>query len=255
MKPRTALVTGASSGIGRALARVLAREGYDLVVAARRFARLTALAHELRAAYGTSVLPVQADLRDPASPSRIMDEIGRAGLTVDVLVNDAGLGRASSFAEMPQEDIDAQLAVNAVALTRLTRLVLPGMLERRKGRILNVASLASYLPGPGMAIYYATKAFVLSLSEALWEETRGTGVTVTAMCPGFTRTEFHEQAHQSVGRFGWMSAEAVAEIGYRAMLRGSRVVNAGALNALIAWIVRFVPHRFLLFAGKVRRRR
>lgn len=144
--------------------------------------------------------------------------------------------------------------MNILALAKLTRLVLPGMLARGKGKILNVGSIAGYLPGAGMAIYYATKAFVLSFSEALWQETKGKGVTVTCLCPGLTHTEFHHNAHQAVGRIGWMSAESVAAIGYKAMTQGKRVVNAGGLNTLIAWLVRFLPRRLLLAAGQVRRR-
>lgn len=132
-------------------------------------------------------------------------------------------------------------------LTHLTRLFLPGMLARRQGRILNVGSIAGYLPGPIMAVHHASKAYVLSFSEALWEETRGTGVTVTALCPGPTRTEFHEVAHQPLKARNWMSADAVARIGFYAMIRGRRVVNAGWSNACIAWVVRFVPKRLLLW--------
>lgn len=236
------------------MARVLAANGYDLVIVARRIERLTAVADELKQQHGTTVWPLKIDLRQPDAAERIMHEVQNAGLTIDVLVNDAGLGRAGSFADLAWEDSEDQITVNLVALTKLTRLVLPGMLARRQGKILNVGSIAGYLPGPGMAVYYATKAFVVSFSEALWQETKGSGVTVTCLCPGLTHTEFHEQAHQAVGHVGWMSSQAVAAIGYRAMMKGRRVVNAGPLNTLIAWLVRFLPHRLLLAAGKVRRR-
>ena len=255
MSKPVALVTGASSGIGRELARVLAAQGYDLVIVARRYERLTELASELSPQHGTAVRLIKADLCDPSAPDRIMAELDQANLPIDVLINDAGLGRTDSFAQMAWPDIESQISVNIIALTHLTRLLLPGMISRKHGRILNVGSIAGYLPGPGMAIYYATKAFVFSLSEALWQETHGTGVTVAVLCPGLTHTEFHQQAHQSVGRFGWMSAASVARIGYQAMITGRRVVNAGGLNTLIAGILRLVPHRILLMAGKVARRR
>lgn len=141
--------------------------------------------------------------------------------------------------------------MNVFSLTRGCLPSIPGIFysrPRRSGRILNVGSIAGYLPGPGMAIYYATKAFVLSFSEALWQETRGTGVTVTCLCPGLTHTEFHASAHQAVGRVGWMSAASVAAIGFGAMMKGQRVANAGWLNTLIAWTVHVVPHRILLWA-------
>lgn len=242
-----ALVTGASSGIGRELARVLAREGYDLAIVARRTSRLRQLADELRQRYGTETICLTYDLLDKGSPQGILRDLETAGhLDIDVLVNDAGFGKYGNFAPMAWEDIAGQVKVNVLALLRLTRLVLPGMLQRRRGRILNVASLAGNLPGPGMAIYYATKAFVLSFSEALSEETQGTGVTITALSPGLTHTEFHQVAGQHGARWGWMDADRVAEIGYRSMVRGRRVVNAGWWNALAAFVIRFVPHGVLL---------
>lgn len=247
-----ALVTGASSGIGREFVRVLARKGYDQIIVARRLERLTALADELQPS-GVMILPLKDDLREAGALQILADAVRKTGRPLDVLVNDAGLGRAGEFSDMASADIDDQMRVNMIAPTHLIRQFLPDMVTRGRGRILNVASIAGYLPGPGMAVYYATKAFVLSLSEALWQETHGTGVTVTALCPGLTHTEFHERAHQAVGRFGWMNADVVADIGVRAMLRGRRVVNAGGLNTLIAIVVHIVPHWLLLSAGHVRR--
>lgn len=242
-----ALITGASSGIGRELARVLARQGYDLVIVARRRERLEALADDLRQKHGTRTVVMVADLLEKTTSQDIMRKLEEQGIVLDILVNDAGYGRYDQFVDMSMDDIVGQVKVNVLALMSLTRLVLPGMIARRKGRILNIASLAGNLPGPGMAVYYATKAFVLSLSEALWAETRGTGVTVTAVSPGLTHTEFHNVAHQRVGPYGWMSAGAVAEIAYRAVRQGRRVVTTGRLNAFTAFIIRFVPHRILLW--------
>lgn len=249
-----ALVTGASSGIGREFARILAANGYDLFVVARRLDRLTALADELKQKHGTMVWTLQMDLRQADTPERILQEVEKVGRPIEVLINDAGLGHAGTFADMPWNEIEEQMKVNMFALANLTRLVLPKMLARKQGRILNVGSVAGYLPGPGMAIYYATKAFVISLTEALWQETQGTGVTVTCLCPGLTRSEFHQVAHMKSGKLGWMSAESVAAIGYRAMMKGQRIVNAGGINSFFAGVVRFIPHRWLLLAGKINRR-
>ncbi len=253
MSRPVALVTGASSGIGLEFARLLAANGYDLFLVARRQDRLTTLAEELKAKYGTMVWAHDLDLTLPETPQRVIQEVEKAGLTIEVLINDAGLGHAGTFATMPWEEISEQVNLNIVALTKLTRLVLPGMLAQKKGKILNVGSIAGFLPGPGMAVYYATKAFVISLSEALWQETRGTGVAVTCLCPGLTRSEFHTVAHMKSGRLGWMNADAVAKIGYDAMVRGKRLVSAGGVNTLLSWVARFVPRRIVLLAAMVRR--
>lgn len=255
MEHHVALVTGASSGIGRELARTLAAAGHDLVIVARRFERLTALAAELEREFGATILPVKIDLRQPTEIENLTRRLDQEGFVVDVLVNDAGLGRAGPFAQTSWTDTIAQLQVNIIALTQLTRLVLPGMIARGQGRILNVGSIAGYLPGPNMAVYHATKAFVFSFSEALSAETRDTGVTVTVLCPGLTHTEFHAVAQQHPGRLGWMNADEVARLGYEGMIRGQRVVNAGWQNRFIAFIVRLLPHRILLWGVRMNNRR
>lgn len=240
------MVTGASSGIGRALAVILAQHGYDLAVVARRTVRLQELRTELEAAYGISVQPLPTDLNDAAARERAVAAVnGR----VDVLVNGAGFGNSGPFAEISWPDTASLLRVNVEAVMHLTRMFLPGMIEQGRGRILNVASTAAYLPGPFMAAYYASKAFVDSWSEALAEEVRGTGVTVTCLSPGLTRTEFHAQAHMPVSaarRLGFMDAATVARVGYDGMMRGERVVVPGLFNRLTRHIMAIVPRGVLL---------
>jgi short-subunit dehydrogenase len=244
-----ALVTGASAGIGKELARRFARGGHDLVLTARRADELRALADELRAA-GVDAHVFPADLSDPAAPRRLFDEVAAAGLTVDVLVNNAGFGVYGRFVDADPDRLLAMVRVNVLALTELTRLFIPGMVARGQGRVLNVASTAAFQPGPLMAGYYATKAYVLSLSEALAHELRGTGVTVTCLCPGPTRTEFASAAVMHGSRLfdspNVMDVAPVADAGYRAAMRGQRVVIPGRLNRLGAFATRFVPRSLML---------
>jgi short-subunit dehydrogenase len=191
---KTALITGASGGIGLDLARLFAEGGYDVVLVARTESKLKELATELASKHGVSARAVAADLADPAAPAQLMERLKAEGVQVDVLVNNAGYGGYGTFAET---ELDAELKMiqlNISALTALSKAVLPGMLARKSGRILNVASTAAFQPGPLMAVYYATKAYVLSFSEALANETKGTGVTVTCLCPGPTKTGFQQQA-------------------------------------------------------------
>lgn len=244
----TALVTGASAGIGQELARILAREGHDLVLVARREAQLDALATELADRYGATSRVVAADLAEPGAATAVVTAVGDA--EVDVLVNNAGFGGLGAFADRPRDDDMRMLAVNVVALTDLTKQLLPGMVARGRGRVLNVASTAAFQPGPFMAVYYATKAYVLSLSQALAEETSGTGVTVTCLCPGVTDTEFHgvagTEAQPLTSGALSMSASAVAEAGYRAMTRGKLVEIPGLHNKVGAQSVRLAPRRTVL---------
>jgi short-subunit dehydrogenase len=259
MKRMTALVTGASSGIGRECVRVLAGRGYNCVIVARRRERLAALKTECERTFPVTIIPIPADLCDPEAPERIKKEIDAQKINIDILVNDAGVGSFGDFYEREWRDTENMVRINVLALLHLSRLFLPAMIERKSGKILNVGSVAGYLPGPGMAVYHATKAFVWMFSEALSAETRGTGVTVTLLAPGPTRTEFHERAGQKVGQVNWMDAQTVAQIGCDAMLRGARVINAGGLNAFIAFLVRCIPHVFLLrvmrFMNRPRKRR
>jgi short-subunit dehydrogenase len=241
-----ALVTGASSGIGADLARELARDGHDLVITARTLAPMQALAAELET-YGAGTVVIPADLSQPEAAAALASDIETRGLTVDVLVNNAGLGAIGRFDQMDPGRIGEMLQVNLVALTELTRLLLPGMIARHRGKVLLVASTASFQPGPRMAVYFATKAYVLSFGEALAYELRGTGVTVTILCPGATATDFFKVAGANeLALRPAMSAAAVAHIGYRALKSGRRVVITGILNRILAVAGRLAPHSITL---------
>jgi short-subunit dehydrogenase len=235
----TALVTGASGGIGLEIARVLAPD-HDLVLVARSAAKLDGVATELG---GARV--IAADLADPSAIGKIGAEVPE----VDVLVNNAGVGDFGPFATVDPDKTLAMIQLNVAALTALTRRYLPGMLERGHGRVLNVASTASFQPGPLMAVYYATKSYVLSFSEAVAEETRGTGVTVTALCPGPTASGFQAAADMElsplVANRKLPTAEDVARYGVKAMNKGDVVAVPGATNKMMATSVRFTP-RFVI---------
>ena len=262
MSVETVLITGASSGIGLELARCFAAEGCRLVLLARKRSALQALADELRTVHKTQSEILPADLAEPRAPARIFEQLQSTGTKLDVLVNNAGFGAQGLFAELPLDRQLAILQVNIAALTCLTRLFLPGMLERRQGGVLNVASTAGFQPGPGMAVYYATKAYVLSFSEALSEELAGTGVTISALCPGPTDTNFAAAANARFShRFkkSAMSAKSVAEIGHRAFRSGQAVAIAGLRNQLLAFSVRLAPRsmvrkitKYLNFASYAR---
>lgn len=244
-----ALVTGASAGIGRELADILAREGHDLVLVARREPELSALATALKEKYGADSRVITADLSKPRAAEDLVGELGPSA-AVDVLVNNAGFGGHGPFHERDREADLRMIAVNVTALTDLTRLLLPGMVERRRGRVLNVASTAAFQPGPFMAVYYATKAYVLSFSQAIAEELSGTGVTVTTLCPGVTETEFQrvagvEDVPLTKGPLS-MSAKAVAEAAYKGMTRGKLLVVPGLHNKIGAQSTRLAPRRVIL---------
>jgi short-subunit dehydrogenase len=243
----TALVTGASSGIGLELTTLFARDRHDLILVARNRERLEAIGRGLTEEFGIAVTVLARDLANPAAPDEIARELAARGAVVDILVNNAGLGVYGPFARTPLERELEMLQVNVTALTHLTKLFLGGMLERRRGRILNVASTAAFQPGPLMAVYYASKAYVLSFTEALANEVAGTGVTVTALCPGPTLTEF-----QSRAGFGAVpllrsplvtSAAEVARAGYEGMMRGQRIVIPGFANRTLVQALRVTPRR------------
>jgi short-subunit dehydrogenase len=245
-----ALVTGASGGIGADLARELARHGHDLVLAARSVAPMEALAAELRVLGGAATV-IAADLAKPGAAAALADDIASRGLTVEILVNNAGLGASGRFDRCDPARIGDILQVNIVALTELTRLLLPGMIERGHGRVMLVASVAGFQPGPRMAAYFASKAYVLSLGEALAYELRATGVSVTTLCPGATATNFFTVAGadntamaRRVRRM--MRAEEVARLGYRGLAAGRRVVITGMMNRVLALAGRYAPHRLTL---------
>jgi short-subunit dehydrogenase len=239
-----ALVTGASAGIGKELAKVLARD-HDLILTARRVDELNRLAAELKSTHGISCHVVPADLADPAGPRTLFDTISATGLRVDVLVNNAGFGDLSPFATADLSKMLRMIQVNVTALTELTGLFLPGMRSRGQGRVLNVGSVAGFQPGPMMGVYYATKAFVNSLSQSMANELAGSGITVTCLCPGPTDSEFAAVAGMqssrafSVGHR--LSARAVAERGVAGMKRGKALVIPGGRNKLLIFLQRFAP--------------
>jgi uncharacterized protein len=246
----TALITGASSGIGAELAKLCAADGYDLVLVARQRAALEDLAFSLSQAHGITARAVIADLAGPAAARAVFDAAG----TVDILINNAGFGLRGAYAGTDWDAEARMIQVNVTALAHLTKLCLPGMIARRSGRILNVASTAAFVPGPFMAMYYATKAFVFSFSLAIANELQGTGVTLTVLCPGPTRTNFFETAgtaNTNIIKGPSMSAAAVAREGYSAMLAGKAEIIAGGRNRWMIWGTRFAPRRML--AGIARR--
>ena len=243
-KPETVLITGASSGIGLELARCFAADGSRLVLIARTTSALDKLAGELRRDYNVEAIVLTADLSLPETPNKIFSELKGRGIVVDVLVNNAGFGAHGLFSELPLQRQLEMIQVNVIALTELTGLFLPGMVERRLGGVLNVASVAGFVPGPGMAIYYATKAFVLSFTEALAGELGGTGVKVMALCPGPTETNFGNIAHVKDARLvrvTRMSAKEVALQGHRAFRAGRAVVVSGWRNRLLVLLARLMP--------------
>jgi short-subunit dehydrogenase len=240
-----ALVTGASSGIGAALARELARRGHDLVLTARGEAPMAALAAELRG-LGASATLMPADLAVIGRATTLADELAAAGVEIDVLVNNAGLGAIGRFERIDPARHTEILQVNVTALTELTQALLPGMLARRRGRIVLVASTASFLPCPRMAVYAASKAYVRSFGEALAQELRGSGVTVNVLCPGTTATNFFAVAGSlpsALQARRMMTAEAVARIACRGLFKGERVTVAGLMNRILAFAATHVPHR------------
>jgi uncharacterized protein len=254
-KVGTALVTGASGGIGLELVRLFARDGYHVVMVARSADKLREIGRELELRTGATTTVVPADLADPGAPPEILRRLEADGLQVDVLVNNAGLGSFGLFAEIDAMDDLRMIQVNVTALTHLTKLFLPGMLRRKHGAILNVASTAAFQPGPLMAVYYATKAYVLSLSEALANELEGSGVTMTCLCPGPTSTGFQAAAKMGRSRLfkggKVMDAATVARLGYEGMRKGTTIVIPGLRNRLLAQSIRITPRKTV--TGIVRR--
>ena len=245
---QTALITGASSGIGLELAKILASAKYNLVITARSLEALETLATQLRRD-SAQITVIPADLSTPDGAKVLLEEIRKRDIHIDVLINNAGLGTHGPFWKNDLEKEMSLLQVNVLSLAYLTHELLPSMVEHGHGKILNVASTAAFQPGPLMANYYASKAYVLSFSEALSNELRRTGVTVTALCPGPTLTDFHRRAgikNSKLFELTGMSAAQVAKAGYQAMLAGKRVCIPGFTNRLLVAAVRFSPRRFVL---------
>ena len=255
---QTALITGASSGIGLELAWLFAQDGFGLVLTARNQGKLNSLAQELRASYNVPVTVITADLDKPGAASEIVRQLRQSGITIDILVNNAGTQVYAPFTEADEQKLINLIQVNITALTQLTRLLLPGMVQCRRGKILNLGSTGSFVPGPLNAVYCASKAYVLSFSEAIAAELDGSGVTVTTLCPGATKTEFvTRHGMQDVRLFqNAMAADEVAIIGYRALMSGKRTVIAGIANQLqilsfklLAPFMHLISNRMLMQMG------
>ena len=248
MAAQTVLITGASGGIGYELAKLFARDHHNLILVARSRDKLAQVATELQA-HGVTIKTLAVDLATPQAPKFLFDQLQREGISVDILINNAGFGALGEFAQMPEEQILGQIQLNVAALTELTRLFLPPMIARRTGRIMNVASTAGFQPGPLMAVYYATKAYVISFSEAVGNELKHTGVTVTCFCPGATHTGFAKRAGNDKSRvfqtFGAMGAAKVALHGYRAVMEGRTLAISGFHNWLVAESTRFAPRKMV----------
>ena len=239
-----ALVTGASMGIGKELATLFAADGHDLVLVARSEDRLQAVAEELQAAHGVTAHVLPADLADPSAPAHIFEELDRKGIELDYLVNNAGFGATGPFAELTLKSQLDMLQVNIDALVALTHLGLQGMLARKRGRILNIASSAGFQAGPLMSVYYASKSFVILFTEGVAEEVRKNGVTVTAHCPGATATNFADTAGNAKSmlfKLGAAPAAKVARHAYRSMMGGRVVAIEGLINKIAAFSNRFSP--------------
>jgi hypothetical protein len=244
----TVLITGASSGIGLELAKCFAADGCRLILVARSQDTLEKLAEELRCKNKIEAVVLIADLSLPETPKLIFEKLSAQNISVDLLVNNAGFGLHGAFAELPLQRQLEMLQVNITALTELAGLFLPGMIARRRGGILNVGSVAGFLPGPGMAVYYSTKAYVLSFTEALAEELAGTGLTVTVLCPGPTATNFSQVARgQKLRRIqtSKMSAETVAHCGHRVYRHGRVLAVPGFGNHFLIFLTRIMPRWFV----------
>lgn len=251
----TALVTGASAGIGAAFAELLASEGHDLVLVARRADRLDDLAERLTRLHGTTCTVLTADLTDPAAPEDLMASLREQGLVVDVLINNAGMSSSTAFADAPWSGLAGELQLMVTAVTHLAHLVVPGMKDRGHGRIVNLSSLAAFAPPGESLLYTGIKTYVLGMSQALDMELKPHGVHVTALCPGFTHSEFHDvmgsrDAASRLPSVLWQEAEAVAKEGWAAVNRGKPVCVPGTVNKVISHAMRPVPFRLQYAMGR-----
>lgn len=253
----TALVTGASAGIGAAFARHLAAEGHDLLLVARREDRLRGLAGELRAAHGVRCEVLAADLADPAAPTRIMEYAAAQGLDVDVLINNAGMSSNGTFADTDWATLAAEVQVMITAVTELAHLAVPGMKARGRGRIVNVSSLAALAPPGASLLYSAIKSYVLVMSQSLDMELKPAGVHVTALCPGFVHSEFHDvmgtrDAASSLPAALWLQPDAVVREAWAAVEAGKPVCVPGTVNKVLAAAVRPLPRSLQYRLGRDR---
>jgi short-subunit dehydrogenase len=245
---KIALVTGATSGIGKELAKCFAMNGYTVIIVARNKQALEETAQEFRSKYGAEVSTIQVDLAEPNAAQRVITALN--GKQIDILVNNAGFAAYGPFVENDINTVIGSIRLNIETLTHLTRLLLPQMIDRRSGKILNVASTAAFQPGPLMAVYYASKAYVLSFSEAIRYELKGSGITITTLCPGPTETNFQNKIadfrKSNLVKMGMMKADDVARQGYQALLEGRSIVIPGFKNKLGAVLARFSPRSIVL---------
>jgi short-subunit dehydrogenase len=250
---RTALITGASSGIGFELARIHAEKGDNLVLVARSKDKLDELKKELEDKHKVKVFTIGKDLSLPGAAKEVYDELNKQNISVDYLINNAGFGDFGLFEESDWNKQEQMINLNVTALAHFTRLYLPDMIKQGAGKIMNVASTASFQPGPTMSVYFATKAFVLSFSEAVGSEVRSKGITITALCPGSTESGFHARLKgdgKTVKERKLPSAREVAQYGYKAMMKGKTVAIPGFKNSLMAISVRFIPRSIVVKAAK-----
>lgn len=249
---KTVLITGATFGIGYEFAKIFANKKYNLVLVARNRERLNEIESTLKKDNNIFIKTIVKDLSNSNSAQEIFQELEYDKIVIDILINNAGFGLLGSFSELDLQDQLNMIQVNVSSLVHLTKLILPSMLSRGKGKILNVASTAAFQPGPNMAIYYATKSFVLSFSEALHRELKNNGITVTALCPGPTKTEFQKRARmeninlERSKLLTYMDAEKVARIGYKGLMKGKRVVIPGFINKVGVFLVKFLPKSLIL---------
>jgi|YNPMSStandDraft_1061717.scaffolds.fasta_scaffold00860_14 short-subunit dehydrogenase len=249
---KTVLITGASFGIGYELAKIFANEKYNLVLTARNKERLNKIESELKLKNNIYIKTLVKDLSHPSAPQEIFDELINDRIEIDVLINNAGFGLLGPFTDLSLRDQIDMIQVNITSLVHLTGLLLPSMINRGSGKIMNVASTAAFQPGPNMAVYYATKSFVLSFSKALYKELKNKNIIVTVLCPGPTKTEFQKRARmeninlERSKLLPYMSAEEVAIAGYKGLMSGKRVVIPGFMNKLGTKIVKFSPESLLL---------
>ncbi|MDD5183868.1 MAG: SDR family oxidoreductase [Paludibacter sp.] len=253
---QTALITGASGGIGMELAHIHASKGDNLVLIARTKEKLDALKLELETQFGISVYNISLDLSDTDAPKKIFNELKDKKIHIDFLINNAGFGDFGVFAECNWEKQSEMINLNVIALAHLTRLFLPDMIKSKSGKILNVASTAAFQPGPGMSVYFASKAFVLSFSESIANELKGTGVTVTVLCPGATATGFRKAAALEKSRLFTgkqiASSREVAEFGYEKMMKGKIVVIHGFMNNILVQSLRMAPRNIITAVAKMK---
>lgn len=247
----TVLITGASQGIGAEFAKLFAKDNYDLVLVARNKDKLTQFARELQEKNEVFIKILIYDLSTPSSARKIFDDVDKEGIEIDILINNAGFATHGEFISTDYDEELGEIEVNITALTLLTKLFLPQMKKRKAGKILNVASTAAFLPGPFMAVYYASKAYVLSFSESLQEELKGTGITLTILAPGPTKTGFASRANVEKSRIfshGLLNPTMVAKLGYDGLMRGEYIIFPGLKNKLASIVGRVFPHSFL---GKI----